>query len=63
LNPRPQEIDEYDYMDYLGIENSEDITLYVPAESVELYKTAKGWKEFGTIAAYVPPDINDNVVV
>ena len=24
-------------------------TLYVPAESVELYSAAEGWKEFGTI--------------
>lgn len=23
--------------------------LYVPAESINLYRTAKGWKDFGTI--------------
>ena len=33
---------------YYGVDCSK-CTLYVPAESVELYKAAEGWKEFGTI--------------
>ena len=36
---------------YVAFDNVDcaNCTLYVPAESVELYKAAEGWKEFGTI--------------
>jgi hypothetical protein len=33
------------------------VTLYVPAESIEAYRTAEVWKNFGTITAYVPSAI------
>ena len=36
----------YDVFQYTNCANC---TLYVPAESVELYKAAEGWKEFGEI--------------
>ena len=43
-NPTPVDI-RYAFL-YVNCENC---TLYVPAESVELYKAAEGWKEFGEI--------------
>ena len=36
-----------------------DITLYVPKESLELYKTAYVWKDFGTILPIPETDIED----
>ena len=36
-----------------------DITLYVPEESLELYKTAYVWKDFGTILPIPETDIED----
>ena len=50
-NPTPVNIvetDEYAHFAFLWVDCSQ-CTLYVPAESVELYKAAEGWKEFGTI--------------
>jgi hypothetical protein len=51
LNPTPPSI-KCD--DYSWVKKFEDTTLYVPSESIELYKSAEGWKDFGTITAYVP---------
>jgi hypothetical protein len=56
LNPVPQTLTNTVIDSESYIEIIKNITLYVPAESVELYKTAKGWKDFKTIAAYVPPE-------
>ncbi len=52
-NPTPVNIvitDEWEEV-YFAFEyvNCAKCTLYVPAESVEKYKAAEGWKEFGTI--------------
>ena len=51
-NPTPVNIVETDeyfiYLAFYGVDCSQ-CTLYVPAESIELYKAAEGWKEFGTI--------------
>ena len=52
-NPTPVNIiitDEWEEV-YFAFEyvNCANCTLYVPAESVEKYKAAEGWKEFGTI--------------
>ncbi len=50
-NPTPVNIvetDEYAHFAFLFVDCSQ-CTLYVPAESVEKYKVAEGWKEFGTI--------------
>ena len=52
--------------DLLGLYYSTPIyhaTLYVPAESVEQYKTAEQWKEFGTILPIEQtPNAIDNVL-
>ena len=34
---------------FFGGGDCTNCTLYVPAESIELYKAAEGWKEFGNI--------------
>ena len=50
-NPTPVNIvatDEYPHFAFLLVDCSQ-CTLYVPAGSIELYKAAEGWKEFGTI--------------
>ena len=36
-----------------------DATLYVPAESVEAYKSANQWKDFGTILPISGTDLED----
>jgi hypothetical protein len=54
LNPTPQAI----YSDVFWEVNINNITLYVPAESVETYKAASIWQDFGTITAYTPLAIN-----
>jgi hypothetical protein len=54
LNPTPQSIDSYTFGN-IAINN---ITLYVPAESVEAYQAANVWADFGTITAYMPLAIN-----
>jgi hypothetical protein len=54
LNPKPQSIDSYTFYSV----NINNITLYVPAESVETYKAATVWQDFGTITAYTPLAIN-----
>jgi hypothetical protein len=46
LNPEPQDISGKDV--FLNVDLSK-ATLYVPAESVETYKAAEGWKAFGKI--------------
>ena len=52
--------------DLLGLYYSTPIchaTLYVPAESVEQYKTAEQWKEFGSILPIEQtPNAIDNVL-
>ena len=45
-NPTP--IDDISTFAFLGVDY-DNCTLYVPAESVELYKAAEGWSKFGTI--------------
>jgi hypothetical protein len=57
LNPTPQNII------YLVFSSADlaKATLYVPAESVEAYRTADVWKDFGTIAEYAPSAINTPV--
>ncbi|MDR1371646.1 MAG: leucine-rich repeat domain-containing protein, partial [Dysgonamonadaceae bacterium] len=54
LNPEPQEINSDVF---LGLMLS-NITLYVPAESLDAYGAAGIWKDFGTITAYIPDAIN-----
>jgi hypothetical protein len=50
LNPTPQILNaEEDVFSFVDLRHA---TLYVPAESVELYKVAKEWKDFGTVRAY-----------
>jgi hypothetical protein len=49
LNPTPQDIDTLDVFSDVDLSN---VTLYVPAESVEAYKAADVWKDFGTITHY-----------
>jgi hypothetical protein len=54
LSPTPQEIVGNVFYDLtLG-----NITLSVPAESVDTYKAAPVWKDFGVITAYTPSAIN-----
>ncbi len=49
-NPIPVNlVNEYGYITVFEEVDCANCTLYVPAESVELYKVAEGWKEFGTI--------------
>ncbi len=36
--------------------NIENITLHVPAESIEKYAAVEPWKSFGNIVAYIPDD-------
>jgi hypothetical protein len=52
LNPTPPNIRTSPYI-FDGIALSRD-TLYVPAASIDAYKLADGWKEFGTVRAYSP---------
>jgi hypothetical protein len=53
LNPVPQRIYFPKYMLRPSFfDDLKKVRLYVPAESVELYKIAPGWEEFGTITAY-----------
>ena len=52
-NPTPIDLlnvneEGYTYFAFEYVDCS-NCTLYVPAESIELYKAAEGWKEFGTI--------------
>jgi hypothetical protein len=47
LNPTPQDAKHY-YGAFRGVDLS-NATLYVPAESVEAYKAADVWKDFGKI--------------
>jgi hypothetical protein len=47
LNPKPQDIDH----DVFGI-HLQDVTLYIPAESVEAYRSDRVWGFFGTVTAY-----------
>jgi hypothetical protein len=54
LNPTPQTIDP-SVFEEVTIGN---ISLYVPAESVNLYKAAPIWQDFKTITAYTPSTIN-----
>jgi hypothetical protein len=54
LNPTPQTIDSYTFY---GV-NINNITLYVPAGSVEDYEAAHVWRYFGTITEYVPSAIH-----
>jgi hypothetical protein len=54
LNPAPQSIVPYVFDEV----NIGDATLYVPAQSVALYKATAIWKDFGTITAYVPTAID-----
>jgi hypothetical protein len=54
LNPAPQLISS---IVFDGV-NISDVALYVPAESINAYKTASVWKDFGTITAYVPTVID-----
>jgi hypothetical protein len=54
LNPTPQTINSSVFED-LPLSN---ITLYVPAGSVEAYKAASVWQDFGTITEYIPSAIN-----
>ncbi|MDR1369052.1 MAG: leucine-rich repeat protein [Dysgonamonadaceae bacterium] len=57
LNPTPQEIDEYTFMEFdYDIDLStwvevdlKKVTLYVPTGSVGAYKAADGWKEFNIV--------------
>ena len=49
-NPEPVNVGGTDkYNDAFYEVDAANCTLYVPAESVEKYKNAEGWKEFGTI--------------
>jgi hypothetical protein len=50
LNPTPQSIASGTFYDV----NLSKATLYVPAESIEAYRTANYWKDFRFIEAYVP---------
>jgi hypothetical protein len=54
LSPMPQTINSYTFY---GVTIG-NIPLYVPAESVEIYKAAPVWKNFKTITAYTPSAIN-----
>lgn len=47
LNTKPQEISNCVF-DYVNLSNA---TLYVPAKSIEVYKAAGVWKNFGTVTA------------
>ncbi|MDE6329110.1 MAG: leucine-rich repeat domain-containing protein [Muribaculaceae bacterium] len=47
LNPSPQPIEDKDVFD--GI--ADDAVLYVPEESIEVYKATEGWSEFSDIRA------------
>ena len=50
-NPIPVNlVNEYGYITVFEAVDYETCKLYVPAESVEKYKAAEGWKEFGTIS-------------
>jgi hypothetical protein len=51
LNPTPQ-ITGDKKMDVFGDVDLKSATLYVPVESVELYKVAEEWKDFGIITVY-----------
>jgi hypothetical protein len=55
LNPVPQSIRNSGVFSDVNIGEA---TLYVPAESVALYKAASVWKDFGTITALVPSAID-----
>jgi hypothetical protein len=50
LSPTPQNISDYSVFggSTIGV-NLRKATLYVPAESVEVYKAADTWKDFGKI--------------
>jgi hypothetical protein len=48
LNPKPQAIDN------LTFANPCSAMLYVPAGSIEAYKSAEVWGDFKTITAYTP---------
>ena len=52
----PQEIDNEVFY---GVEKS-DCTLYVPEQSVDLYKSAKVWKDFGKIIGSQIPTLTNN---
>jgi hypothetical protein len=54
LSQNPQTIDSYTFYSV----NINNATLYVPVESVEAYKAASVWQNFGTITAYTPSAIN-----
>ncbi|MDR1562674.1 MAG: leucine-rich repeat domain-containing protein [Dysgonamonadaceae bacterium] len=47
-NPTPQNIEGWVFYNV----DLSNVTLYVPAESVEDYKAAETWKKFGEIKAY-----------
>ena len=49
---------EYKYHVFMRVPVS-DIPLYVPAESVEAYKSANQWKDFGTILPIGGTDLED----
>jgi hypothetical protein len=55
LNPTPQAMGSSGVFYNVAISN---ITLYVPAESVETYQSAAVWRDFKTITAYTPSTIN-----
>jgi hypothetical protein len=54
LNPTPQSIAS-NVFQYVDLSRA---TLYVPAESIEAYRAAAVWQDFGTIAACVSTAIN-----
>ncbi|MDR1562246.1 MAG: leucine-rich repeat domain-containing protein [Dysgonamonadaceae bacterium] len=57
LNPTPQSINKWVF-DYVDLSN---VTLYVPAESVEDYKAAEIWEDFKEIKAYISSAIESSV--
>jgi hypothetical protein len=54
LNPTPQSITSNVFYDV----DVSKVVLYVPAESIEVYRAAPVWQDFGTIAACVPAAID-----
>jgi hypothetical protein len=54
LKPAPQDISSNIFRSV----ELRNVMLYVPVESIEAYKTADVWEDFGTITAYTPAAIN-----
>lgn len=62
LNPVPPTLEE-DTENYPYQELYQNTTLYVPAESLEVYRAADGWKNFNTIQAINDPSVGIGTVI